>query len=333
MDADPYGIPENFFGPLDPELPALIGRVTMLATLLELKLAHLASSIDNGMQHTYISATASDNLRLCRQRLKLYNGSDMEVDFANRTQALLPRIRRAVTDRNDVVHRIWPHASPGQWAGWKAKRHLDSDNPEWTTWDEYTHEWFTDLAARLIKLIDETSDAIAYAGGIPRRADIPVPDPFDGLDRPTVLALGRVAWAAINLEDRATTIGEAVKGPRGRTPIGPFLESAVTELKSKGANEYSGSIDWLTRTRSMLTRRNAILHSVPVTKLDPDTNVTIGQSLTHFPNDGSGAIETPLSADPLNEIATDAQEIKSEWIPILREVSARDLGASGVSQA
>jgi hypothetical protein len=166
---DKFGIPVSFFGPLDPELPELIGRVVMLSTLLELKLANFAGSIDNGTQHSYLAVNASTNMRVARARLRLYGDNDVELDFVKRARPLLTQVKRALDDRNEIVHRIWPEASATRWAGWKAKRHVKTDETIWTDWADYSRIWFVELVTRLIALIDDLSELVAFAGGLPRR--------------------------------------------------------------------------------------------------------------------------------------------------------------------
>jgi hypothetical protein len=112
----------------------------MLSTLLELKLANLASSIDNGPQHSYVQANAADNIALCKGRLKLYGDNDVEKSFVQRARHLLAEMEAALRDRNTIVHRIWPYASAQRWTGWKAKRRLNPSDPSWVDWHDFTRE-------------------------------------------------------------------------------------------------------------------------------------------------------------------------------------------------
>lgn len=173
------------------------------------------------------------------------------------------------------------------------------------------------LVAQLVKLVDETSDLAAFAGGIPRRADVPARDPFDGLDRKTVLALGRLAWVAINLEDRASSVVSAVVGEQKRTPIGAFIDSAIAALGQLKTVEAKAASEWLANAKAGLKKRNEVLHSVPVTFWVEGASGPRYQGLTHFPNDGGPAITTLLTPEVLNEKADDLTEVQSGWMTAL----------------
>lgn len=137
---------------------------------------------------------------------------------------------------------------------------------------------------------------------------------FDGLDEAVVLALGRVAWSAINLEGRVTVVCEGVlERERGRTPIGTLIASARQALDVPEASAAAKTlVGWLDEARAALDTRNEVMHSVPVVAA-PEGGSKL-DNLLHFPNDGSATVFTPLDADHLNNIADRAQAIHAKWM-------------------
>jgi|GEM_PF-3083614 len=179
MEPDPYGIPERFFGPLSPELPALIGRVVMLSTLLETKVWAFACSIANEPQSEYAATNVSENITLSKKRLEHYQMNVKERTFALKADELLDDINTALSARNEIIHRVWPKSGLDEWAGWKHIRKnnrvsLDeiSGEVKWTNWSSYSRHDLIALISKMIQLIDHATELVAEVGSIPRRDNL-----------------------------------------------------------------------------------------------------------------------------------------------------------------
>ena len=167
---DDYAIPEGLFGFVPVALPTLIGKVVMLAALLETKIEALASQVDNHPQAFFGGRGPGANSDTIRERLALYQATPDEVDFGLRVQVFLDDANKQLELRNFVVHGVWPFTGrPGWWA-WKPIRQKRGVNsPTWI--DDKTLEAndFIALCEELNLLIERAAVLIPYAGGLTRR--------------------------------------------------------------------------------------------------------------------------------------------------------------------
>jgi hypothetical protein len=144
---------------------------------------------------------------------------------------------------------------------------------------------------------------------------------IDGEPEAAILALGRVAWAAITVEDRAGSLAENVlRRARGKSQISTLIRDAVLELSSREPSDaVNEAIEWFGRSSAALIERNQILHSIPTVTYPGDGE----PFLVHWPNAGGPPVETPLNAVILDEIADRLQGIAapnglkfgSAWTP------------------
>ena len=169
MQNDEYGIPEGFFGPVAPELPALIGRVVMLSALLETKIWHLASSIGEGTQEKYARKRPIQNLRFAQRRILLYQENVTEVHFSQSVRSLLTEAEEILELRNGVVHGVWPVSGAEEWAFWKPRSGRRDDNEDWIETKEYSKVELGELVRRLVQLVRVAEAVIAAAGSMPAR--------------------------------------------------------------------------------------------------------------------------------------------------------------------
>lgn len=148
---DNFGVPDHVFGPLDPDLPALIGRIVMLGALLETKVAALRSALEGVPEATVASIALGTNLRESMSELHRFEGVAPPA-FLEDARALLSRVSSANQMRNSIVHRVWSHAGVAEWAGWKPTRADEVKPPEWTDWKRYTREGLMSFLAELVAL-------------------------------------------------------------------------------------------------------------------------------------------------------------------------------------
>lgn len=172
MTGDGYEIPAGFFPSYAPLLPNSIGKVVMLAALLETKIEALASSVDNQTQDVYGGQGTVKNADTIRGRLRLYKENPAEAEFGRRTQAFLVDAESILDERNFIVHGVWPkHTETGWWA-WKPRRYKKGSKVvDWIEGRDITKDDFFRICDALVELIHRAQALIADAGSIPRRKD------------------------------------------------------------------------------------------------------------------------------------------------------------------
>lgn len=91
-------------------------------------------------------------------------------------------------------------------------------------------------------------------------------------DYPTdavLLELGRLVWAAMNLEDVVYPLCQSVRPRHGHfEPLlaGPRIKEALEDLGERSANELrERAAEWLVEARDALEERNAVFHGTPET--------------------------------------------------------------------
>lgn len=171
MSTESFQTPEGLFSHLDPNFLPLIGKVTVLSALLEAKVWMIVSSIDNKAQSAYAGENVSENLKLGKERLKLYNKDDLERRFALSAEVLFDDISKALATRNELVHRVWSISAGGVTWGWKPLRNKREEPVEWSDWRSFPHTELDDFIAFMGQLISRARQTNADAGSVPRRAD------------------------------------------------------------------------------------------------------------------------------------------------------------------
>jgi len=73
MRVDDFGIPDTMFGPVPEAFFAMVGRVVMVASLLDLRFLDLLTELEQAPQDKHAGRPASDLVMDCRVRLKGYD--------------------------------------------------------------------------------------------------------------------------------------------------------------------------------------------------------------------------------------------------------------------
>lgn len=100
---DEYGIPNNWFGPVEERFYAMVGRVVMVANVVELRLFDLLSELDREHAQDFAGRPVGWVIKECRQRLSSHDQALRSVGLD-----LLGRVGTALADRNAIVHSLWP---------------------------------------------------------------------------------------------------------------------------------------------------------------------------------------------------------------------------------
>jgi hypothetical protein len=165
-----FEIPQGLFGFVPEALPRLIGKVVMLAALLETKIEALASQLDNHPQAFFGGRGPGANSEIIRARLPLYQSTPDEVALSLRIESFLVDANNALELRNFIVHGVWPSTNRRGWWAWKPIRQKRGVNsPRWIDDKTLVAGDFVSLCGELNKLIERAAPLIAYSGGVARR--------------------------------------------------------------------------------------------------------------------------------------------------------------------
>jgi hypothetical protein len=115
--SDRFGIPENMFGPVPEDFYALVGRIALVATLVEDRLLAILWALDDEVQPTHAGLSGTRLRELIGARLERV-GPDMRAALG----PLLTRVQAAMDRRNAVIHSLWPNPSLEGSQGWRSRR-------------------------------------------------------------------------------------------------------------------------------------------------------------------------------------------------------------------
>lgn len=146
--SDSWGIPESFFGPVSDEFYAVVGRVTMLAALLDDMMLRLAWALTDEVQSVHAGKFATELDRVCR-RAVTRNSDDLRADVI----AELDRVRATRHLRNAVVHSLWPNPTLESAFGWRPVK--SGDDGQMTVTFPTTRAALEELVSSLVDEIDE----------------------------------------------------------------------------------------------------------------------------------------------------------------------------------
>lgn len=158
------------FGFVPGWLPDLVGRVVMVAALVEGKVDALLMNLSAELQSTHAGKPVLSNIRTIRARLDQIEAQF--PDLAESTRLLLVDVERALKRRNAVVHSLWPDNSQDVARGWRnlpPNQRAESEAGHaqvWTDWIEMDSARFADLFGELVDLVDRLVDAIARCGPV-----------------------------------------------------------------------------------------------------------------------------------------------------------------------
>lgn len=136
-----------------------------------------------------------------------------------------------------------------------------------------------------------------------------------------LLELGRLVWAAINLEDVVYTVCRSVEprhGPFDDTFVSQRIDEALEDLRTRPDDQLRAMTEaWLAKAKEVLQERNAVLHSTPVTfvPLAPDIIPgVLDPELAHFPkNKNRSPVHTALTIEGLRPIRRRLEAARVGW--------------------
>jgi hypothetical protein len=161
--SDRYGIPDNYVGQVEDDFFGIVGRIVMLASLVELKLFDLLCTLDFKPQDQHAGKPAGEMIKQCRDQLEAH-----EAALRDTAVALLDRVAAALEQRNSVVHSAWPNPTLDRAFGWRPGRpRRQSDDGRWTVEIETDELKLTEVIAELVLLVDALP-RLTNKGGLAR---------------------------------------------------------------------------------------------------------------------------------------------------------------------
>ena len=162
---DDYGIPVQLFGEVDERFYSGLGRVVMLASLLDDMLVRLRQSLAHEFQSVSAGKFGEDVRDAC-------TGAAEHVpdDLKKEVLALVKEARRLHAQRNRYVHGIWAQPSLEKGLAWMAKLEQPYEartEIEWFEVDEAKIRKDIDGFAKMIKklvLLIKRLDQLQWKG-------------------------------------------------------------------------------------------------------------------------------------------------------------------------
>jgi hypothetical protein len=105
--ADRFGVPDQMFGHVPDDFYGLIGRIALVATLLEDRVLGLLWALDEELQATHAGLAATRLAPLIRQRYERHADALGEALVADIEWALVQALD-VLEDRHALVHSLWP---------------------------------------------------------------------------------------------------------------------------------------------------------------------------------------------------------------------------------
>jgi hypothetical protein len=158
--SDRFGVPDNMFGPVPEDFYALVGRIALVATLVEDRMLGVLWALDDQPQETYAGLPAFEISGQIDKRLHLVDNA-----LGARVRAALIRAKGAMDKRSAVVHSLWPNPGLEVAQGWRSRRLPKSlgggSEIVWTPASEQT------LAADIAELVDLSTELMQIVNQIP----------------------------------------------------------------------------------------------------------------------------------------------------------------------
>lgn len=162
MESDRWGVPPGMFGAVDEDFYGLVGRVALVAALLEDRLHVLFCALSFAPQDRLAGETGTTLIKECTKRLDRF-----PAERRGEAAALLADAEAALRKRHEVVHSLWPFTGSSPVRGWrnvpKSRRQHPAHPVAWTSLHA---DQLPDLVTDLVELVDRC-----------RRTELWVPPP------------------------------------------------------------------------------------------------------------------------------------------------------------
>jgi hypothetical protein len=170
----PMSVLNESFGSVDSELATLLGYVSMMSALIEMKVANIAMSVDNKPQNVYMYSLFGRNREVWEKRLPLFSANDAERQSVAFASNAIKAAGEILSERNDLLHRVWSQAGTEPWGGYKGVKpelgKAGSKDPDPEIWQTYSRSKLQDLIRRMGECVDTLQDAVGRVSWFPRKS-------------------------------------------------------------------------------------------------------------------------------------------------------------------
>lgn len=152
---DRFGVPDQMFGDVPEDFYGLIGRIALVATLLEDRVLGLLWALDKDPQATHAGLAAARLAPMIRERCKRHAealGGALVAD----TDSALARALDVLEVRHALVHSLWPQPTMQKAQGWRSRRVSKAEGGgSKIVWTETSEDELQRCLAELVNVNDE----------------------------------------------------------------------------------------------------------------------------------------------------------------------------------
>ncbi len=152
VSTDTYGVPDGLFGHVPEDFYALVGRIVLVASLVENHLLELVWALDQRQsQNFHAGKQGSELMKIARRELRSW------PSLAADGNDLLNRVFDDLGHRHALVHSMWPNPRHEQAFGWRPVLLKRSEGSNWIITVQTSVPELRALVMRLVALVDELS--------------------------------------------------------------------------------------------------------------------------------------------------------------------------------
>jgi hypothetical protein len=107
-------MPPNMFGPVPEDFYSLVGRIALVAALLENRLHVLLCALASEPEEKRAGEPGTKLIRACRRHVDAW-----PTDRQSEARAVLDDAEAALLRRHEVVHSLWPFGGLDETKGWR----------------------------------------------------------------------------------------------------------------------------------------------------------------------------------------------------------------------
>ena len=118
---DRFGIPDLMFGDVPDDFYGLVGRIALVATLLEDRVLGLLWALDDEPQATHAGLSTSQLIPKIRERTERH-AKALGDDLVDDIESTLVAAAEVLDQRHALIHSLWPQPTLEKAQGWRSKR-------------------------------------------------------------------------------------------------------------------------------------------------------------------------------------------------------------------
>lgn len=162
---DRFGVPDNYFGIVPDDFYGLVGRIGLVAALLDDRILGLLWALDDRPHPTHAGRPTSQLESEIRKRLDL-RAEALGKDLVAEIDTALAGAVQAIEDRHALLHSLWPQPTMEKAQGWRSKRVKGSEHGSEVVWFETSGEKLQQCLDELVRMIEAVLVVTNKAWGV-----------------------------------------------------------------------------------------------------------------------------------------------------------------------